>query len=128
MRPIKGISVDGGTIGNPGICFYRGVDISTGEVLFERNLGMGTNNIAEFLGLCHAINYVIKNNLTIDIYTDSVTALAWVRNKKHKSTFRGDVNTRLDSACDWLKTTKHVTPIKWITSEWGEIPADFGRK
>ena len=26
-KPVKGICVDGGTEGNPGPCFYRGVDI-----------------------------------------------------------------------------------------------------
>ena len=29
----------------------------------------------------------------------------------------------------WLKENKYSTPIlKWETKEWGEIPADFGRK
>ena len=29
----------------------------------------------------------------------------------------------------WLKENKYTTPIlKWETREWGEIPADFGRK
>ncbi len=127
MRPTKGISVDGGTQGNPGICFYRGVDIESGEILFQNNLGMGTNNIAEFLGLCHAIFYVDKNNLDLDIYSDSITALSWVRKKRHKSSFIGPVITRMDRACEFLRTSNKV-PKKWITDQWGEIPADFGRK
>lgn len=127
MRPTSGISVDGGTIGNPGICFYRGVDIETGEVLFQSNLGMGTNNIAEFLGLCHAIHYVHKHNLDVDIYSDSTTALAWVKRKRHKSTFNGPITIRMTRACEFLKSSNKI-PKKWITSEWGEIPADFGRK
>jgi len=127
IKPINGISVDGGTEGNPGPCFYRGVDIKTGEVLFYKNLGMGTNNVAEFLGVIRAIHYCEKNNIEPNIWSDSVTAIAWVRNKKHKSTFKGDVTKRLDDACDYL-LNKNVTINKWRTKEWGEIPADFGRK
>ena len=29
----------------------------------------------------------------------------------------------------WLKENKYSNPIiKWATDEWGEIPADFGKK
>ncbi len=73
-KPIKGISVDGGTEGNPGPCFYQGVDIETGEQLFYEHLGEGTNNIAEFLGAVHAIHYCKKNNLDTKIWSDSKTS------------------------------------------------------
>ena len=34
-----------------------------------------------------------------------------------------------EQAEKWLKENKYSTPIlKWETKEWGEIPADFGRK
>jgi len=103
-KPIRGICVDGGTEGNPGPCFYRGVDLETGEILFEEHLGIGTNNVAEFLGAVHAIHYIRKNKIKdMPVYSDSVTAIAWVRNKQHKSTFKGDVSDRLDKACEYLK-------------------------
>ena len=89
MKPTKGICVDAGTIGNPGLCFYRGLDLETGKLLFEADVGMATNNIAEFLACIHAIHYLKKNKLNLDIYTDSLTAIAWVRKKKIKSTFKG---------------------------------------
>lgn len=126
-KPIRAICIDGGTEGNPGPCFYRGVDLESGEVLFEEHLGMGTNNIAEFLAAVHAIHYVRKHKIDLDIYSDSVTAIAWVRNKQHKSTFSGDVSERMDKACEYLKN-KNIIIKKWLTKEWGEIPADFGRK
>ena len=129
IKPIDGISVDGGTIGNPGECFYRAVDLDTGEILFEENLGMGTNNIAEFLAIVHAIHFSIKNNIDKEIYTDSKTAMAWVRNKRANTTFTGKVNTRLEKASNYLKTLSNIPKIvKWETKVWGEIPADFGRK
>lgn len=127
-KPTKGICVDGGTEGNPGPCFYQGVDLETGEKLFYQHLGMGTNNIAEFLAIVHAIHYCDKNGIEPNIWSDSKTAIAWVRNKKCNSTFTGDVNTRLDKACAYLKNRDTITINKWPTKKWGEIPADFGRK
>ena len=35
----------------------------------------------------------------------------------------------IERAEKWLNTHTYTTRIlKWETSEWGEIPADFGRK
>ncbi len=125
MRPSKGISVDGGCSGNPGQAYYRVVDIETGKELFNIKIGVATNNIAEFLGLCHAL-HAYPNDI---IYTDSVTAMAWVRNKKAKSTFNDlGIKIRLTLAEKWLNTIKETKIEKWNTKEWGEIPADFGLK
>ena len=126
-KPTTGICVDGGTEGNPGPCFYRGVNLETGEIIFEEHLGPGTNNIAEFLGVCHAIHYCTKNGIESNIWSDSKTAIAWVRDKKHKSTFDGELTIRMDKACEFLKSND-IKINKWLTKEWGEIPADFGRK
>lgn len=125
MKPTKGISVDGGCSNNPGQAYYRAVDIATGKELFNVKIGIATNNIAEFLGLCHAL-HAFPNDI---IYTDSITAIAWVRNKKAKSSFSGeDINKRLASAEKWLGTLKETKITKWDTKKWGEIPADFGLK
>ena len=124
MRPTKGISVDGGCSGNPGIAYYRAVDIATGEELFSEDIGIATNNIAEFLGLCHAI-FKYPNE---QIYTDSRTAIAWVKKKKANSTFSGEVSDRVKKAELMLQNIKYATIIKWETKLWGEIPADFGLK
>ena len=35
----------------------------------------------------------------------------------------------IDRAESWLKNNSYNTQVlKWNTSEWGEVPADFGRK
>ena len=95
----------------------------------------GTNNIGEFLALVHAIAHAKKENLTTIVYSDSVTAIAWVRNKKHNTTLARSAGTEyawklLDRAEAWLKANSYpnVTVVKWPTKEWGEIPADYGRK
>jgi ribonuclease HI len=126
-KPIKGICVDGGTEGNPGPCFYRGVDIETNKILFEKHLGEGTNNIAEFLAIVHAIHYCEKNNIEVNIWSDSKTAITWVRNKKVNTSVNGPITDRLAKACEYIKN-KDILIHKWETKHWGEIPADFGRK
>jgi ribonuclease HI len=131
-KPKIGWCVDGSCIqGNPGICEYRGVDIGTNEIIFEYNIGKGTNNIAEFLGLVHAIALAEKNNNPVDIYSDSVTAIAWVRGMKARSTYNDspEANKLMRRAEKWLMMNEYSNNIyKWQTKQWGEIPADFGRK
>jgi ribonuclease HI len=73
-------------------------------------------------------------NSPLPLYSDSITAIAWVRHKKHKSivlpTDANDVIFDLLARAEfWLNNNTFTTPIiKWNTKKWGEIPADFGRK
>ena len=58
----------------------------TGTEVFHRGpFKQGTNNIGEFLALVLGLAYIKKYNLPWVIYTDSVTALAWVRAKRCKT-------------------------------------------
>lgn len=135
MKPTEGISVDGSSRGNPGDSAYRGVDLKTGEILFDIKIGDSTNNIAEFIGLTHAINYAIKNNYT-KVYSDSVTAIAWVRNKKANTTLAKTPKTEkslelVSKSESYLKKLdiNYMNYVeKWDTKKWGESPADFGFK
>jgi len=129
------ISVDAACSGNPGLMEYRGVKTMSGEEIFRQGPHKdGTNNVGEFLALVHALAMLKKMNLNTPIYTDSRTAMAWVRNKKVKTTLqKNDKNANLfdmmDRAIIWLKSNTYNNPImKWDTKNWGEIPADFGRK
>lgn len=128
-KPSKGIAVDGGCSHNPGLAYYRAVDIATGKELFREDIGVATNNIAEFLGLCHAIFYVRKNKIEEPIYTDSKTAMSWVRCRKANTTFKEpNINNRLSAAARYLQSVNNVDIRKWDTRSFGEIPADFGLK
>ena len=75
-----------------------------------------------------------QKGIRMPIYSDSVSGQAWVRNKKAKTTLARtpDTEQALDlvaRAENWLRThTLSVPILKWNTEEWGEIPADFGRK
>lgn len=130
------IAVDGACSGNPGIMEYRGVDVQTGAELFHQGpFPDATNNIGEFLAIVHALAlFHNQDNDHTAIYSDSKTALAWIRQKQCRTKLaRTDANVRLFAiiarAEQWL--ANHTWPnavLKWNTAEWGEIPADFGRK
>lgn len=128
--------VDAACSGNPGVMEYRGVFTNDKSELFRMGpYKYGTNNIGEFLGLVHAIalfNKLGKHKMVI--YTDSKTGMAWLKNKKVKTTLvKNDdttiIWTMMEKALYWINNnTWDHTILKWDTKEWGEIPADFGRK
>jgi ribonuclease HI len=129
------ISVDAASSGNPGKMEYRGVDTKTKKQLFIQGpFEEGTNNIGEFLAIVHGLALLKKNKSSLIIYTDSKTAMSWVKKKTCNTKLqRNDKNKKVfdlvDRAIDWLKNNSYATPVvKWETKAWGEIPADFGRK
>lgn len=129
------LSVDAACSGNPGLLEYRGVYVKTGEEVFKQGpFEKGTNNIGEFLALVHGLALLKQKNFSIPIYSDSVNAIKWVKEKKCKTKLeRVPENESLfymiERAEKWLRENTYNTPIiKWKTNEWGEIPADFGRK
>lgn len=114
---------------------YRGVYTRTKEVWFQKGPFKGaSNNIGEFLALVHGLALLQQKNIHIPIYSDSITAIAWVRHKKHKSIVLPTAENEiifdlLNRAEFWLQNHTYKTPIiKWNTRCWGEIPADYGRK
>lgn len=135
-KPIMlSLSVDAACKGNPGTLEFQGVLTATGTPAFSRGpYEMGTVNIGEFLAIVLGLAYLKKNKLDYPIYSDSKTAIVWVRKKR--------VNTKLEwtsknaklhasvlKAVEWLKTNQYNNRIlKWETKIWGEIPADYGRK
>ncbi|MEM1001189.1 MAG: viroplasmin family protein [Bacteroidota bacterium] len=129
------ICVDAASSGNPGKMEYRGVDTQTHKELFRQGpFEQGTNNIGEFLAIVHGLAYLKQKSSDRIIYTDSRTALSWLRKKKCNTKLqRNQKNKKLfelvDRAVNWLKSNSYTTTIvKWETKAWGEIPADFGRK
>jgi len=129
------ISVDAASSGNPGKMEYRGVDTKTKKQLFIQGpFEEGTNNIGEFLAIVHGLAFLKQHNSDRIIYTDSKTAISWVKKKNCNSKLkRNDKNKPVfdlvDRAVKWLKENTYTTTIvKWETKAWGEIPADFGRK
>jgi ribonuclease HI len=129
------ICVDAAFNGRTKVLEYRGVSLPEKQILFSKGPYVnGTNNIGEFLALVHALALCKKNNITVPIYTDSITALAWLRDKHAKTTLgMNDMNPELfvllKRAEAWLKSNTYPNRVvKWETDQWGEIPADYNRK
>ena len=128
------IAVDAACSGNPGPMEYRGVDLRSGRELFHLGPLHGTNNIGEFLAIVHALALLKKQGVKRTVYSDSRNALLWVRQKQCKTKLERNAQTEglfqlIDRAVIWLRNNKIEVPLlKWQTKEWGEVPADFGRK
>ena len=128
------LSVDAAYSSKTGIMEYRGVWTDDGNVYFHETFSVGTNNVGEFLAVVHALAKMKSEGIEKDVYTDSNTAIAWVRNKKVNSGMDYSSRTKelwevISRAENWLKNNTYTTVIlKWETKAWGEIPADFGRK
>lgn len=128
-------AVDAACSGNPGPMEYRGIDLQTGAEIFHYGPVRGTNNIGEFLAIVHALALMDKMGIhDKTIYSDSYNAILWVNKKQCKTKLARDAKTEplfhvIARAEAWLKTHHVTIPIiKWETSKWGEVPADFGRK
>ncbi len=129
------IAVDAACSGSPGRLEFRGVDLRSGKMIFrEGPFANGTNNVGEFLAIVHAVMMLEKTKSGLPIYSDSDTAIGWVK-RKHCNTklVANRTNARLfeliDRAEEWLHEHKVSNPVlKWDTRAWGEIPADYNRK
>ena len=135
------IAVDAACAGNPGKMEYQGVFVDFGvEPALKSDLFKspvfpnGTNNIGEFLAIVHALALQKQKGWNYPIYSDSVNAQLWVRQRKCKPKLQpnsknGYLFELVARAEKWLNENPIDVPIlKWKTEIWGEIPADFGRK
>lgn len=129
-RPTVGIATDGAHSAKERLTRYRAVDLSSGMELFNHSIGNWTNNIGEFLGIVEAVKYILTHpEAPRIIYSDSITAITWYRNKQCASSRRCD---KLLMAEVFLKVMdakiSDIQVIHWDNREWGETPADFGNK
>lgn len=128
-------AVDASCLGNPGRMEYQGVELMTGRTLFRIGpFDDATNNIGEFLAIVHAMALMAKEGKYHNIYSDSVSGMAWARTRKVKTQLKptprnAKVFELMARAVTWLNTHQFPAKVmKWQTEKWGEIPADFGRK
>ena len=114
---------------------YRGVDAKTSREIFRKGpYKKGTNNVGEFLAIVHGLALLKQKGSDVPIYTDSLTAISWVRKKTAKTNLLKTPDNEIlfsliARAEKWLReNTWKNKLLKWETRIWGEIPADFGRK
>jgi ribonuclease HI len=129
------LTVDAACSGNPGDMEYRGVYTATGTEVFKSKVyEMGTNNVGEFLAIVHALAWMQQQKISMTIYSDSENAIKWVRAGKARTKLEPTAKNAaifdlISRAEAWLSKNAITVPIrKWETRDWGENPADFGRK
>ncbi len=132
---IPSISVDAACSGVPGPLEWRGVETETGQQLFRFGpYPDGTNNVGEFLAIVQGLGWLKDKQLNLPLYSDSKNAILWVKLKKCRTKLEQTKRNAplfqlIASAETWLIENRPVHKIlKWETEDWGENPADFGRK
>ncbi len=137
VKPIlPSIAVDAACNGSPGILEYRGVYTDSGEQIFRVGpFPDGTNNVGEFLAIVHALTWLEKQDKRLPIYSDSENGISWVYTGECKTKLKHSgknaiIFSLIRSAENWLAENEldDAAVLKWDTEEWGENPADFGRK
>jgi ribonuclease HI len=136
QAPIKdSYVVDAACSGSPGRLEWRGLHLGSGKLLFHQGpFQRGTNNIGEFLAVVQALQLLDQKGLNLPVYSDSGTAIAWVRRNACNTSLKMDGRNRLlfsliTLAEKWLQEhPARAKVLKWDTQAWGEIPADFNRK
>ncbi len=128
--PEYGLCCDAAHSTKNGLTEYRAHILETGEQILYKNLGNQTVNIGEFLAIIDCIKYIIENDYQNPvIYSDSITAITWAKNKKTGSKKK---NSDLQKAEIFLKVmAEDISRIKilhWDNKNWGETISDFGNK
>ena len=128
------INCDGSYSASTKIMEFKIQETCTENLIITKSYSGGTNNLAEFLGLCYAMKYLdMLNSRKLIIYTDSKTAMSWVKNKRINTVFDissiSELEKDINECYNFITTTTSTFHIeKWDTKKWGEIPSDFGRK
>ena len=127
------MTTDAWTTGNPGpggarVCY-------NGKVVKEfTSEEPGTNNLFELIGLRLAFEALVEKNVTKTVYvfTDSFTALSWIDKPPKAGKISPLVRDKVFAERDKINFLRDKAPkvvlLKWDTHNWGEIPADYGRK
>ena len=100
---------------------------------FHDRLEEGTTNAGEFLALVGGLALLHRQRQTMPVYTDSAVALAWFRKggppEKVRRRWPEEARRRVERAMAWLAQHPGPWDVRlWDTRNWGENPADFGRK
>ena len=132
---LPSISVDAACAGVPGPVEWRGVETDTRKELFKAGpYPDGTNNIGEFLAIVQGLACLKEKQINWPLYSDSKNAILWVKLKKCRTKMdrtrrNAPLFELIANAETWLAENRFSNKIlKWETSDWGENPADFGRK
>lgn len=124
MKPTRGINVAVDVQPNPGPGKYIGIDLQTGEVVFEVQFSKITSNLAQYLAIMHAI---IKLD-NPGVYTNSDIAYNWIhRQGRSTGTVKGrkdrELKDRADTHLGDMLYNKVFPRVSLWKKEWGAMPA-----
>jgi ribonuclease HI len=133
------VCVDAACSGSPGPVEFRGVETESGRQIFRAGpFAEGTNNVGEFLAIVEALRWLKRHGKSLPVYSDSQNAIGWIRQGKCRTKLQTTAaNRRLfamiaeaesDLPALLPMSRRREAVLKWDTAEWGENPADFGRK
>jgi len=136
---LVGIAVDCSvTGGNPGHTECRWINLETGEIVFDEQIGIATNNIGEFFGIAYGAEYIKSNNLNLPLWSDSKIGISWYHKKMCKTNIFRDYptlaqkNPRLATLIEEsieIVRENNVEIKLWDKKVMGkENPADYNRK
>ena len=129
--------VDAACSGSPGPTEYRGVVLPDEYEAFRHGPYVsGTNNIGEYLAIVTGLRWLESNSLSFPLYSDSACAIGWVKThgrcNSHCEEIGPELKQLIARAESWMRGPTKDRMLcrirKWVTEQWGEIPADFGRK
>lgn len=129
--PVAGIATDGAHSSRERLTRFRAVDLSSGKELFAETAGNWTNNIGEFLGIVAAVKYLMEHPEFVPrvIYSDSLTAITWFRQRKTASSRRCPALLKAEVFLKVMAVKiEDIRVVHWDNRLWGEIPADFRNK
>ncbi|MEQ8856820.1 reverse transcriptase domain-containing protein [Gimesia sp.] len=134
--PAEGLCVDAAWNDKKRIMEYQGVWLHKKSEAFRvEPIFSGSNNIGEFLAIVRGLQLLKRKGIDCPVYSDSQTAISWLKSLRINSkSARGQkisprVYQRITRAVLWLTRQTNLNPVlKWNTEDWGEIPADYGRK
>lgn len=134
--PTEGLCVDAAWNAEERLMEYQGVWLDNGSEVFRvEPISTGSNNIGEFLAIVQGLQLLKQNEIDCPVYSDSQTAISWLKSLRINSKSAREqkisprVYQRITRAVLWLTRQTNLNPVlKWNTEDWGEIPADYGRK
>lgn len=129
--PTIGICCDASHLVKSKVTEYRIVWTDTAKEILRRSVKFSSVNVGEYLGLVHAIQWVIENDPEDRvIWCDSMVAITWFNNRSSASTISLPEMKKADLFLQLFESEFEDIEIKhWSKKKIGvENPADFGRK
>jgi hypothetical protein len=99
------------------------IDNATKEIIVQNKLDGGTQNLAELIAICDAVNYFDQFCFDpIPVYSQSQTAIGWFKRKKYYSVSAlDDKNIQDEIITSAFLSELNFDVLKWDTHSYGKL-------